>query len=169
MSPTTSIVGEDEGILCARCTALTGTIDGLAAASSEEGYPYWLSKAELRWNSEICSLCRLIWRGRSWKSTKLQVHCEYTRHAKLGTPVKRFVFLDHDHPLRASTLSSFDVRESGTSRHLVKLFAFTEQGQQNIPIISARPYSKTKIQRRPCFIHHSGKTGSYGCWWHNRT
>jgi hypothetical protein len=131
-SSASKIATEDRQNYCTKCQSLTGTLNGLKAACSEEGYSYWSSKFDLKLSSEKCAFCRLVWEARSWRSTKLSGSLQI--HALLENLnfEEASSIVDTEHPLRNSALSGFHVKDSGQPNRarLVDLYVCTEQGKQ---------------------------------------
>jgi hypothetical protein len=122
---------EDGRNYCTKCQSLIGTLNGLKAACSEEGYPYWSSKYDLKLSSEKCVFCKLVWEARSWRSTKLSGSLRIYASLENLDFEEAMSIVDTEHPLRNSALSGFDVKDSDQPNRarLVHLYAYTEQGK----------------------------------------
>ena len=130
MPPATMEPPEDKHTsCCTKCLALTGTLAGLSAACSEEGYPYWSSKGELSSSAQQCSLCKVIWQSRSWRSTTLLGSLRIHADVEVFNHEEAADSLDIEHPLKGCALSRFKVRDSGNLKVLTTLHASTPQGQ----------------------------------------
>lgn len=120
---------DEQTSCCTKCLALTGTLDGLSAACSEEGYPYWSSKEELSSSAQKCLLCKVVWQSRSWRSTKLLGSLRIHADVEVFNHEEAADSLDTEHPLKGCALSRFIVCDSGNLKVLTTLYTSTPQGQ----------------------------------------
>ncbi|KAH8812521.1 heterokaryon incompatibility protein-domain-containing protein [Xylogone sp. PMI_703] len=117
--------------LCGKCLALTGTLEGLEAAYSREGYAYCSSAMDLELRSERCPLCKIIWDAMEFDLSKAN---NIWAHAVGPAPE----LLDRNSPLTGFIFREYNSK-GNQPRTICILDTFTEEDDPASNIITGRP------------------------------
>ena len=118
---------------CAKCLALTGTLECLLAACSEAGYAHWSSWDELESSSKTCELCDLVLFELPLRTAKDGAATMKT-HAVLGKSLAQheYVVAENEQALTHAGITGFVVNvldPSMNTRDNMRLYASIEPGK----------------------------------------